>query len=367
MKPKKHFSEPFDEGTKAKLEIFRKYFKEWLPVFIASHKNTYWKTIFIYDFFSGEGKDSDGNYGSPLVILDVLNDYKDLVEKTKVKIKVILNEYNYETLQVLQTNINHFEYNRDKIEVKLYNKSFNEFFNEIHPLMQTNPEIPRLMFLDQFGIKEITEEIFQKLTALDRTDFIFFISSSFVRRFNELPEFSNYIKINKKDFDGKKPFHSHRIVFDYYKSLINNEYRLAPFSIKKGKNIYGLIFGSKNPYGLEKFLKVGWNINNNTGDANFNIDEEKIIVGQLSFFDEDNMVKKITLLHQKLERNIFKKKENKIYNLYVETLEFGCLPKHCNEYLRKIEKEKRIEITGKLVSDKIHTFANQKDFEIKIL
>ncbi|MCW3160820.1 MULTISPECIES: three-Cys-motif partner protein TcmP [Chryseobacterium] len=366
MQAKKHFSKPFDDGTKAKLEIFKKYLTEWLPVFISSKNNNYWENIIIYDFFAGEGKDVQGNYGSPLLILEILNKYNDLVKSTGVKIKVILNEANYSSLIQLQNNINSFEYNREKIEVVLYNKPFNTLFNEIFPLMSKKPKIPRLMILDQFGIKEITEEIFKKLIALERTDFVFFISSSFVRRFNELPEFSNYIKIKKKDFDESKPFHSHRVVFDYYKSLINNDYRLAPFSIKKGINIYGLIFGSNHTYGLEKFLKVGWNINPHTGDANYNIDGETIAEGIASLFEEYNTIKKIELLNKKLERNIFEKNENSLYNLYVKTLEFGCLAKHCNDYLRKLEKEKRIVIDGKLKSEKIHTLAKYSDVEILI-
>jgi len=41
----------FDDGTRIKLEILREYLKQWLPVFLAGEK-TYWKKIFIYDFFS---------------------------------------------------------------------------------------------------------------------------------------------------------------------------------------------------------------------------------------------------------------------------------------------------------------------------
>ncbi|MDP9958104.1 three-Cys-motif partner protein [Epilithonimonas hungarica] len=367
MKSKKHFSKPFDDGTKAKLEIFTNYFTEWLPVFISSKDNNFWEHIIIYDFFAGEGKDSEDNFGSPLIILNVLNKFNDLVVSTGVKIRVILNESNIETLKILQNNVNNFDYNRDKIEVLLYNKPFNVLFGEIFPVMSRKPKTPRLMILDQFGIKEITEEIFKKLIALERTDFIFFISSSFVRRFNELPEFSNYIKIKKKEFDESKPFHCHRVVFDYYRSLIDNDYKLAPFSIKKGINIYGLIFGSNHTYGMEKFLKVGWNINPHTGDANFNIDGEKIIEGIPSLFEEYNTIKKIELLNKKLERNIFEKKETSLYNLYVKTLEFGCQPVHCNDYLKKLEKEKKITINGKLKSAKIHTLANYSDVKITLI
>ena len=73
----------------------------------------------------------------------------------------------------------------------------------------------------------------------------------------------------------------------------NKEYFLAPFSIKKDKNIYGLIFGSNHSFGIEKFLNISWKLNENSGDANYNIDEEEIAEGKLSLFPEDNKPKKL--------------------------------------------------------------------------
>lgn len=363
MSNKNHFSKSFDDGTKAKLEIFRNYFKEWLPVFISSHKKKFWENIFIYDFFAGEGKDCEGNYGSPLIILDVLNEFEQLVSETPVKIKIILNEMDEKRFNALKKNVSDFNYNKEKINIAIFNKSFQDLFSELYPIMIAKSELPRLLILDQFGIKEITNEIFKKLVSFQRTDFIFFISSSFIRRFSELPEFNRYIKITKKEFEESKPFHSHRVVFEYYKSLIETDYMLAPFSIKKGKNIYGLIFGSKHSYGIEKFLKVAWKINPYTGDANFNIDEEKIIEGQFSMFEEDNTIKKLGLLEKEIKEEIFDKKERSLHKLYLKTLEFGCKPTHCNEILRKLEKDKIEKV--KTVSEKIHKF-EVKSIEIKL-
>ena len=364
MSKKSLFSKAFDDGTKAKLEIFRLYLKEWLPVFISSYEKKFWDTIFIYDFFAGEGKDSEGSSGSPLIILEVLNEFSDLVNNSSVKIKVILNEKDINIYGKLESNIQKKTYNRDKINVELYNHSFQDFFNVIYPKMVSKSELPRLMFLDQYGIKEITKEIFLKLISFKRTDFIFFISSSFIRRFNELDEFRTYIAIEKEKFEESKPFHSHRVVFNYYKSLINTEYRLAPFSIQKERNIYGLIFGSNHTLGLEKFLSVAWKINPNTGDANFNIDEEKIIIGELSLFEEYNTIKKIALFEKKLKDKILNKKILKVNQAYIFTLEFGCQPKHCTKVIKDLINENKIEEV-KTLNQKIHNLAPGNLFNIK--
>lgn len=353
MSKKKLFSKPFDEGTKIKLDIFRAYLKEWLPVFISSRKDVFWPTIYIYDFFAGAGKDSIGTFGSPLIILDVLNEYNNLVEKTSVKIKVILNEKQSKEYNSLCANVNAFNYN-PKIDVQLVNKPFKEYFDSIYPNLQETTKSPKLFFLDQYGVKEIPESIFKKLISFVRTDFIFFISSSFVKRFNEKEEFKTYLSISKEAFNEKRPYHSHRVVFEYYKQLVDTEYFLAPFSIKKKSNIYGLIFGSNNTYGLEKFLKVCWNINPNTGDANYNIDEEGAAVQQLNMFG-DNSIKKLVAFEKELTDKIKQKELNTLYLCYKFTLEYGCLPKHANDVLRKLMKSKVITNQLSLFKTKVHS------------
>jgi len=81
------FRKPFDEGTLDKLEIFEDYFKEWLPVFLT-RREIIWKEIQIFDLFAGEGLDSNGVLGSPMRILKILNENKELITKSGVKIKV---------------------------------------------------------------------------------------------------------------------------------------------------------------------------------------------------------------------------------------------------------------------------------------
>ena len=58
---------PFTEATMLKLDIFRRCFREWFPVFVH-HPGV--KQIFIYDMFAGSGADSEGNPGSPIILLE---------------------------------------------------------------------------------------------------------------------------------------------------------------------------------------------------------------------------------------------------------------------------------------------------------
>lgn len=352
----------FDDGTKIKLDIFREYLKEWLPTF-TKRKEIIWKDIFIYDFFAGEGEDIAKNQGSPLIIIDELKAHHDAITNNNLNLSLILNEADEKKYKILKSKINIYE-NSVPYKIKPFQKKFSELFNEIYPKIIVDSGNPRLFFLDQYGIKEINNEVFKKIINLKRTDFIFFISSSYVRRFSEMEEFKSYIKINKTDFIESKPVHSHRVVYEYYKSLITdkNEYYLAPFSIKKGVNIYGLIFGSNHTLGIEKFLNIAWKINPNSGDANFNIDEEAIAEGQMSFFIEDNKPKKLTLFENKLKELILNKNLRTNLEVYKFSLDYGCLPKHANVVLNDLIKKGYVKPI-RMVSNDIHNLATNNNIE----
>ncbi len=357
----KNFFKKFDDETKLKLEIFEDYFKEWLPVFIKNAINYHWTECFIYDFFAGAGKDSEKQFGSPLIILKTINDNIDDIIKSKLQITFTVNEFDGETFKTLKENINNYlETNqrvKDNIKIEFYNEDFKKLFNEI----KFEYDKPNFMFLDQFGVKQISEDVFQKLISFKRNDFLFFISSTHIKRFGDSPEFQKHLKIKRESFENAKPFHAHRIVFEFYKSLINNTYVIAPFSIKKNLNIHGLIFGSNHSYGVEKFLKVCWEINPNTGDANYNIDEEKIIDGQMSIFEEDNKIKKLSYLEEKISKWI--KEGVSLHDIYIKTMEFGCQPKHANSILRELIKNGKINKIH-LKNDRIHKVDDKVKIEL---
>jgi len=356
---KDFFKKPFDDGTKIKLEIFGKYLETWLPTF-TKDKNRSWENIFIFDLFAGSGMDSEGNNGSPLIIVEELKRHYWEIQEKALNIHVIFNDSEKDNIDQLESTINSQSHKRP-YKISYFNKDFNELFNELYPYMLRYRNFPMLLFLDQFGIKNITEEVMSKILKLKRTDLLFFISSSFVRRFSELKEFQRYLNISKEDFDETRPFHCHRTVTKYYQSMIpeNIEYFLAPFSIKKNKNIYGLIFGSKHSFGIEKFLNIVWRLNPNSGDANYNIDEEEIAEGKLSLFPEYNVPRKLQYFEQELNKEILAKELISIKQIYAYTFNFGCLPKHANKVIKEMVKERKIANT-KTYSQNIHRINDER-------
>ncbi|NOY47070.1 MAG: three-Cys-motif partner protein TcmP [Chlorobi bacterium] len=349
-------SEGFDDATQIKLKILKEYLKEWLPVFLRK-KEKFWIDIFIYDFFAGEGFDTNGNPGSPIIILEELLKYQNGIKKENLNLKVILNDIDESKIKKLESVIRAKNF---ELDIKFLNQDFTVLFNEIYPEMVSNgnDRLPRFMFIDQYGVKYVTKDIFNKLAELKRTDFLFFISSHFVKRFSELTEFKKYIEISKADFDLTKPYQCHRVVFDYFKDMIpeHKELYLAPFSLQKENtsNVYGLIFGSHNLLGIEKFLKLAWKLDGNAGEANFNIDEA-ILEGQtFDLFNPDTRAKKLQFFEKELKEQIKEKKINTLKGIYTFAFNYGCLPIHANVVLKEMKEKGLIKKDIKLVSSSIH-------------
>ena len=351
MGSKDIFRKPFDEGTKTKLDIYQSYLKEWLPVFLVKEK-IIWKNIQIFDFCSGQGQDSEGTQGSPLITLNELNHWSGMIVNKSLNVRVVLNEFDKKSFEQLKPLIE--KSNNPKVyKTEVYQKDFKNIFDEEYNSMKSSAN---LLFIDQSGIKLITEEIIQKIINLSQTDFLFFISSSFISRFGDSDEFNKYLKISKQEIKDKSYYHIHKIVLNYYRSLIpkSKEYYLAPFSIKKGSNIYGLVFGTNHTYGMEKFLNVCWKIDKQRGQANFDIDSENINENEPKLFPEFNIPNKRQIFENELQERILKKELKTDKEVYVFALNNGFLPKDANNILSNLKKEHKIEFGFIMISNGIH-------------
>lgn len=335
-------NKPFDDETILKLEIFRGYIREWLPVFLSK---TSFKTINIFDFFAGPGKDSNGQAGSPLIIIDETNKYladPKLYQAKDVSIQLFFNDDDPEKISLLEEEIS--LKNTEAFEVKTINQEFHPCFN-IYQSILSSTSAAKLVILDQCGVKQIPPAIFERLINSPTTDFMFFVSSSILSRFITTDEVGRHFPgMSSEAIKAVPSTDIHRFVCQYYQKLVPQqmEYYLSPFSIKKGSNIYGIIFGSSNLYGLEKFLKTCWDNDQISGEANYDIDDDMVRNGQ-TLFPELDVSKKIGGFEKKLIE-FLQEGFRSNNDLYKFTLEYGCLPKHTRVILQKLQKEESIQI-----------------------
>ncbi|MGV3589790.1 MAG: hypothetical protein ACO1OF_22475 [Adhaeribacter sp.] len=101
-----------------------------------------------------------------------------------------------------------------------------------------------------------------------------------------------------------------------------------------------------------------------TGEANFDIDSDKIDVRTPSLFAEMNVPKKLTVFHADLKKAILEQKVLTNRGAYLYGLNYGVLPKHVNEVLKKLKSEKLISFTFKIQSDRVHKITEPESINI---
>jgi len=366
--PKGFHDQEFSESTKVKLELLEYSFMEWLPVFIMTPFHG--SQINVFDLFAGPGQDGAGNSGSPKILIDTIVKYRDQLFSKNLAVNLYLNEWNKNpsknNFEKLCEFLDDQKLDDVPIVVHRYSKPFQEIFPLLYPLMEPK-EAANYLFLDQFGIKEISIDVFRMITLLNQTDTLFFISSSFFLRFAERPEFRKYHQISKQKLSNDDYLNVHKGVVDYYRDQIppGRRYYLSPFSLKKeSSNIFGLVFGSSELRGIEKFLIGCWKLDGLRGEANFDIDRENILEDQLTVFGDTDRPKKLSIFEEDLERKILSREIIDNKGLYEYAITQGFLPNHAKAAFNKMVK------TGKLPKQTIglsYTSIKRKPKNIKVI
>lgn len=266
----------YDAGTLTKLRIFELYAQEWIPVFVSPVAPKF-DRVEIFDFFCGPGKDAAGVLGSPLRILNQLRNYhqKGMAGWSKVSITVHLYDQDREKVEKLKSILETEDWSIPGVTIDCRPMAFKDALLA-HQRVLMDRGAAKLLIIDQYGVDEVTDGVFKQLISFPTSDFIIFLSSSTLYRFRDHPAIKQ--KIEKPD----DSYDVHRAAVDYYHKLIppGTEFFLGRFSIRKRSNIYGLIFGSRHPLGIHKFLQVAWANDEIAGEANFDIERENIRPGE---------------------------------------------------------------------------------------
>lgn len=326
---------PFEPGTLTKLRIFELYTQEWVPVFLSKPDPRF--EVHIFDFFCGPGTDSIGQHGSPLRILDVLCAYQKqgLAGWGRAILTVHLFDADAEKIAQLTKTIRRLGDAPSGVNLDIRAIPFAMALDEYEPILR-NSDAAKLLIIDQFGVEEVSDEVFDRLVSFPRTDFIFFLSSSTLHRFRDHPAIKQKIE-RPEDW-----YHVHRAAVEYYRNRLPKKsgYFLAPFSIKKGSNIYGVIFGSQHPLGIDKFLRIAWRTDENFGEANFDIDRENIAPGERLLALDEVRPKKVVAFERDLETALRAGAMCDEADLCRFCLEAGLTRQHATPVLQRLKTER---------------------------
>lgn len=353
------FFDEFQDATLVKLEIIRLYFIEWISLFFAKSRNTaHFKHIYICDFFAGRGSDNAGNLGTAGIILEEIKNHSQnrKAERTDTPVSIILNELNKENYGQLCRYVADYVEGSDelrtlsdtgKIKIVPRNKPFRDVLDDLRAGLESK-DSACLLILDQFGLKDVSCQVFDQLIRFPHTDILFFVPSSFVRRFGDQQCISDIFDGDVQSIIESPPHEVHRRLCETYRRRIpaGTDYYLAPFSIKKSSNYYGLIFGSGHLRGVDKFLDVAWKIDKETGEANYNIDTGSVRPKTPSLFPEGELSTKLDVFKGELVEYIAENRRTN-HDIYRFSLENGFCIRKVNEILKELSNAGTIEVLMK--------------------
>lgn len=339
--PASFHDEPFDEGTLTKLELFERYAEAWLPVFVARHE-IIWPEVHIYDFFAGSGADSVGVDGSPLRLLRAIRSQRQHIGRPGLKVSLHLSDSHAGKVEELKRKIGSSNVEALPVQIDIQRADFATRFAATQPDMAKKASA-NLLIIDQFGVKEVPDDTFAQIIGLDTTDVLFFVSSATFRRFGNVPEVA---RLTLPDYQRPSDhYRAHLAVAEAYRKLVpaGKRYYVASFSIRKGSNVYGVIFGSGHPLGMDKFLEVAWDKNKVSGDADFDVHREGIVPHAPLLFAEMNVPTKVKLFEEELEQEILAGKCPDELHIIEICHRHGVRRKHAEPVLVKLKSEGRVE------------------------
>lgn len=339
--PASFHEDPFDEGTLTKLELFERYAEAWLPVFLVRDK-ILWPKVNIFDFFAGPGTDGLGVEGSPLRLLRVLKGQQHLLSRPGLHVSLYLSDDDAGKIEQLRQHLSDLRAAELPITIDVQCANFASRYAALRSKIASK-DSANLLIIDQFGVKEVQDELFRELTSFETTDLLFFVSSGTFRRFEKVPEVSRLLI---PGYERPGDYHrAHLAVADAYRKLIpsGRKYFVAPFSIKKGSNVYGVIFGSGHRLGMNKFLDVAWDQDKVSGEANFDVYREGIQREAPALFGEMNVPTKLKVFEEDLELEILANRcPNEVAVIEICHLH-GVRPQHAEPVLKRLKSAKVID------------------------
>ena len=336
---------PFGGETITKLEIFEDYAQAWIPTFVMQKI----PIICIFDFFAGTGYDTAGVAGSPIRLLEKINEQKGHVFSNKVKIMIYLNEFQpnakvQKKFELLRYSCDDFLNKHPSlkhiVEIDYKNEDFEILFPKMLPIIK---KYPSLVYLDQNGIKFTSEKYFLELENSFQTDFLYFISSSYFWRFGELNEFKMNLDIDMNEAKKNPYKFIHNSIIEQLRKKLpsGSKLKLYPFSLKKGKNIHGIIFGASHARAVDKFLTIAWDRNKKNGQANFDIYDDAR-VSQINLFSGERGRSRIENFQERVREKLLKREITNNFELYSYSIDEGFLGNHAAACLKNLKKEKII-------------------------
>lgn len=321
----------------AKIALYRRYLSVYLNIILRVPTVDH---IYLFDLFCGEGKDREGNCGSPLVAIEVIQNYLNDNGGICKPITIWLNDngkseiephlYKIGRVEKLVKDLNL----SPSIPVEYYKRDFQDIFPIALDFMRGKRKSRGLFFIDPCGYKDIDYSDLKKLMSFKNSEILLFIPAQFMYRFADCANNLNIEPLRAfltTIFPGRIPdFVSGKDFIYKVKSAIKDDFfqekvYVSSYTIQRDpSNIYCLFFFTSNVKGFEKFIEAKWEEDTNSGSG-YTFNTGLTFLNELDFAD----------FKEQLESFIHTATYKTNKDIYFYGIESEFKVKHINSILRE--------------------------------
>ncbi|MFP3257495.1 MAG: three-Cys-motif partner protein TcmP [Candidatus Nanopusillus acidilobi] len=281
----------FDDHTKAKHEILKKYIEAWVAILTQSINIG--RVVYI-DGFAGPGESIDHEPGSPLIALDSIINHK-LFKKFKSEIILLFIEKDPKRKEHLEELLRQkFSNLPKKVKYEVIEGEFNDQLSRILNSLDENQSklAPTFCFVDPFGWSDLNLDVLARFMMQDKAELLITFMAGFIKRFIESPSHYeslkhlftddqiNELKNSSPTTKGEKAL---QFFLENLKNKINKEVYSISFETRnKTNNLeYYLIYLTSNVLGMKVMKDAMYNVSENGefkfSDFDFNPSQKTLV------------------------------------------------------------------------------------------
>jgi three-Cys-motif partner protein len=284
--------------TEMKHEILRRYLAAWVPIISKWNRR-----LIIIDGFAGPGEYARGEPGSPKIIIDTIINHT--LRERFPEIILLFIEKDIDRAEYLEGLLcrsyplneigkNAYELTGSTVKIQIVKGEFAKTLATIlDSLQEKNAQMaPCFAFIDPFGISGMPMDLIIRFMKHPKSEVFINFAFDTVNRRIKVPEFEKIFDELFGCSDWRK-FRSTVNTEDRHKGLLMLYIKqlkqvagatyVLPFMMRDNKNreLYHLIFATKNPKGLDEMKITMWKID---PTGNFQFSDYTYNPGQLSLF-----------------------------------------------------------------------------------
>lgn len=288
--------------TEAKHVILRKYLNAWLP------KLTRWNgRVVIIDGFAGPGRYSQGEEGSPVIVLKAFLEHSHKA-KMNGEVKYLFIEADKDRYDSLVEVVGQIERPRT-VDVVVYNEECEVALDRVLNYLdeRESRRAPTFAFIDPFGV-QVPLEMVHRLMAHPKCEVLITFMIGSLHRFISTPEFEEPTDRLYGCGDWRKALEMTRNERETFlrtlyqrqlEDVVGARYvRFFTMRDTNNRTIYDLFFATNHPAGIDAMKDAMWKVDR-TGGHSFsdatNPDQETL------FSDEPNWEQLFDLLAERFQ------------------------------------------------------------------